>query len=502
MDTDDLESTFAGRWLHILGLILVFLGTAFFLKVAFDHHWIEAGWRVVLGLSVGTATIGYAQILAHKGKRFFSEGITALGVGIEYVTLYSASAVLNVATPEMTLAGMIAVTALVAALSWRHKSERLALMAAIGGFATPMLVGTLSDNQWMLATYLVVLTSCLLLLAELLDSRIITPLAAAACLLYGFTSFWNSHALTDPQRAAIFAMLYASFAIGGWVATKRHGSLDRVRSIVGGVAVGALILGLDASLSAEFRYLLSGSLIVLALAHLGAAIALRSRYHSWLATAAVTFAVPAGFDRNVIGVAWAAEAATLAIAGLRYRDKALQCASFALLSVVLVRDYGIYTNLPQTIPFLNERFAAAASAFAAMYAIVYAVEQWGMEKSSELAQGLRGVAHLVALLALGAEAWTAVHYFGGTDQGAQAALSVVMAIFASLLIGSGLRKCDRIIRYEGLALIVLTAAKVLIVDLSFLDISYHVISAVLVGVALIGVSYAYQRRIKAAELAQ
>ncbi len=55
-------------------------------------------------------------------------------------------------------------------------------------------------------------------------------------------------------------------------------------------------------------------------------------------------------------------------------------------------------------------------------------------------------------------------------------------------------RSERISRSRG-ARILLTAGKVLLLDLSFLDIGYRVISAVLVGVALIGVSYAYQRRL-------
>src|ERR1700733_123784 len=36
----DYEALLAGKWLHVVGLLLVFIGAAFFLKVAFDHDWI------------------------------------------------------------------------------------------------------------------------------------------------------------------------------------------------------------------------------------------------------------------------------------------------------------------------------------------------------------------------------------------------------------------------------------------------------------------------------
>ncbi len=493
----DYEALLAGKWLHVAGLLLVFIGAAFFLKVAFDHDWITPVFRLTLGLLAGAAAIVSAQRLANKGQLYFSEGITALGIGIEFLSLYASNALFHLAAPALALAGMVAVNAVIAALAWRRHSERLGVLAAIGGFLAPVLAGTQSADQWMLAGYIGMLDVGLLLLAELIDSRIIAPIALGGTILYALGSFSHAQSLNDVQRTIIYASLYTTFACAGWIVTRLRGTLDPWRSVVGGVALGGLLAGLETSLFPEHRTLLTAMLLGLTTAHLGTAIVLKSRYHSWLAVAALTFAIPAAFDRAAfVDVAWAAEAAVLTIAGLRYSDNVLKIAGLGLLALDLVRDALLYASYLPTHPILNERFAACAAAFVATYLIARAIDLAGTaEYDSILVRTLRTVGHAIALLALSAEAWNAVAYYGGTSQASSAVLSVLSAVFAAVLIGSGLFKRDSFMRWEGLALIMLTAAKVLLLDLSFLDFGYRVISAVLVGVALIGVSYAYQRRL-------
>jgi uncharacterized membrane protein len=501
----DVEALLAGRWLNIVGLLLVFIGTAFFLKVAFDHDWVTPVLRVAMGLVAGAVAIVYAQRLANKGQLYFSEGITALGIGIEFLSLYASNALFHLASPALALAGMVAVNAVIASLAWRRHSERLGILAAISGFLAPMLAGTQSADQWMLAGYIGVLDVGLLLLAELIDSRIIAPIALGGTMLYMLGSFSHAQSLDDMQRAIIYTGLYATFAFAGWIVTKVRGPLDPFRSIVSAVALGGLLVGLEVSLFPEHRTLLAAILIGLTLAHLGAAIVLKSRYHSWLAVVALTFAIPAAFDRAVfVNVAWAAEAAVLTIAGLRFGDNVLKIAGLGLLALDIMCDVSLYTGyasihpIVSIHPILNERFAAFTAALVATYVIARAIDIGGTgEYDSMIVRTLRTAGHATALLALSAEAWNSVAYYGGTSQASSATLSILWAIFAAILIGCGLYKRDSFMRWEGLGLIILTASKVLLLDLSFLDLGYRVISAVLVGVALIGVSYAYQRRLSA-----
>jgi uncharacterized membrane protein len=496
-DAVRFENLLAGRWLNIAGLLLVFLGTAFFLKVAFDHDWIAPVYRVTLGVLAGAVMIAYAQRLTAAGNRYFAEGITALGCGIEFLSMYASTALFHLVSPEIALLGMVAVNAVLAALAWRHNSVRLAILAAVGGFASPVLAGTNAD-PWLLAGYLTILSAGLMLLDELLDSRIVAPMAVTGTLAYALLVFFPSNALSEGQHAIVYGLLYLPFAFSGWNAARLRSTLDPVRSAVSSLALLGLIAGLESALAGSDRSALAGALVALAAAHLAAAAFCKSRLHAWFAAAALTPAIPAAFDGAAIDVAWAIEAAVLAIAGRRTDDPVLRIAGISLLGADLLNMLARFEGQAVAVPVFNARFAAETSAFIAAFAIAYDTQRNGFSTLDiEIARVMRILAHVLAFTAVSTETWDAVAYFGGSVQGSNAALSVAWAIFATSFIATGLLKRDALLRWEGLGLLTATAAKVLLFDLSYLDLSYRVISFVLVGAALIGISYVYQRRLAA-----
>jgi uncharacterized membrane protein len=83
--------------------------------------------------------------------------------------------------------------------------------------------------------------------------------------------------------------------------------------------------------------------------------------------------------------------------------------------------------------------------------------------------------------------------FARADMLRQTALSVHWGVYAAALIGIGLWRRSAGIRYGGLALLVVTLAKVLIVDLAHVDYFYRVLSLLVVGLLAIGASVAYAR---------
>lgn len=492
-EMQDFESVFAGKWLNIGGLLLIFLGTAFFLKVAFDHNWIGPAMRVSLGIFGGAAIIAYAQMLAAKGQRYFAEGLTALGAGIEFLALYASNAMFHLAPPVVVLAGMVAVNAVLAAIAWRSKSERMALLAAAGGFFAPLLAGT--DSQWMLVAYLAMLASGLLLLNEILRSRWVAPAALAGTFAYGLFELAAAPGVTAVAHAAMYATLYLPFFAWGWAATRLRGAFNDSVFATSASALIAAIIAFDGALNPGHRIVLAGVLLALTAMHLAAATVLKSRAFSWLAAAALTCVVPAAFDRAMLNAGWAIEAVLLAIASAQRRDPILQICAVVLLGVDVCADAYLYVPYVSENPLWNERFISLAATATAMILVARTAFADAITESELLiVNALRTTSHLIALLAIGAEGWGIVQHFGGSEQLASAIVSVVGAAFAVVLTGSGLVKRDSLLRWEGLGLLVLTAGKVLFFDMAALDIAYRVISAILVGVALTGISYAYQRR--------
>ncbi len=494
-----LESLIGGRILNAAGLLLVFLGTVFFLKTAFHNGWVPPGPRIAMGLVSGALTMAYAQFLFVKGKVYFSEGLTALGAGIEFLSIYASNAIFHLASPGEAMAGMVAVTAVMAALAWRQRSARLAVLSSIGGFAAPILAGTQSTDLWALCAYLFILDAGLLVLATTLKTRFIAPIALTATLLYATGIFPAARQLNDLDRAAMYAALYVPFAISGWLGARRD-KRDLVSTMVNGIALTALVAGLELTLRIDHRVILATGLLALTAWHAGVAIATRSRYNSWFAAAMLTLAIPAAFHGAAVNVAWAAEAAILSIAGLRFRDDVLRVGGMVLLTFDLVREFGLYVDYAAAHPILNGRFASGLATIASTFVIAFSSERMGTSAiEAQFVRTLRTAAHAMIVALLSVEVWDDVMTLGGTHQAASTGLSVCWAAIAASFIGWGLARRDAFLRWEGLALVATTAAKVLMLDLTFLDLSYRVISAIFVGVAMLAISYGYQRYIARSE---
>jgi uncharacterized membrane protein len=72
-------------------------------------------------------------------------------------------------------------------------------------------------------------------------------------------------------------------------------------------------------------------------------------------------------------------------------------------------------------------------------------------------------------------------------------MSILWALYASLLIGVGIYRKLRGARVVGILLLGATIAKVFLVDLSALQTFYRIISFIVLGVLLLAVSYSYNR---------
>lgn len=488
-DSTRIEQLVGGKALNLAGLLLVFLGTGFFFKVAFDHNWIAPAQRIELGLLVGAGLIVYAQLLAKRNARYFSDGITALGASVLFLSLYAGGSIFHLIPSGGVFAGMIVTSAALAALGWRHRSERLGVLAAVAGFLSPLLIGAPQSNDWLLAGYLAVLAASLLLLGDLLESKILAPLALAGTLVYGVQHFYLDASIAPLAKAEIFATLYAVFAVATWIANRLRGRLDIARIAIAVIAFAAFGLAMYGTLGNVDRTLLGAILFALAAAHVGAAVALRTKYQTWMGAAALTAAMPAMFayGTSALAIGWSAEAVALICAGVFAKDDVLRIGGYAMIGLCILLDLGTDVAVRATMPLWNERFVSLFALVAALVAsnAALALKPFRSEADGVISDVLRIVSHIVALWMLTAEAW---------DFSTTSAVSILWTVFASGLIAAGLRKRDAMLRWEGLALIAAAIAKVLIYDLGSVDIAYRVLSGIGVGAVLIVISYVYQRR--------
>ncbi|MGH9803588.1 MAG: DUF2339 domain-containing protein, partial [Candidatus Acidiferrales bacterium] len=138
----DMESLIGGRWLNRIGITALLLAASFLLKYAYDNDWIGPTGIVALEMLAGAALVAWSQWLLARGYKYFSEGIAGLGAGVLYFSLYSAWDLYHLVLQGVAFGGMVVVTAAMTAIALGRNSQRIALLALIGGLATPMLLST------------------------------------------------------------------------------------------------------------------------------------------------------------------------------------------------------------------------------------------------------------------------------------------------------------------------------------------------------------------------
>jgi uncharacterized membrane protein len=510
----DLETLIAGRWLNRIGILALLLAVAFFLKYAFDNNWVGPRGRVAIGLLFGSSLLTSSRWLLRRGYHYFSEGIAGLGAAVLYLSLFAGWSYYHLFPQAAAFAGMIVVTAAMVAVAIGRDSQRIALLALMGGFLTPLLLSTGKDQQVVLFTYLGILDASLLALARARNWRSLELLS----FLWTQVFFWGWYdRFYDPSKlfrtgafATLFFVLFAAVPVAR---SLRLGELVRNQILLVLINAFWFLLALRALLWPERRWILTVAVLGLAAGHLVVARAVRrferegirlaQLLFAGLALTFVTLAIPIRLEGKWITITWAVEGAVLLWSGLRAREQFLRGAGFLLFGVVALRLL-LFPIVAERFLW-NPRFATFAVAVACfVLTLVFARRR--PERVSDAERGLFAVlAVAVNVFALWALSFEVFEAFGrmrprmglDTDLAQQLALSLLWTVYATGLILLGVRREAVSLRWQALALFGLVVGKVFLYDLSFLERVYRIISFVVLGVVLLVVSFLYQRRLAA-----
>ncbi len=226
---ETLESQIGGQWFLFVGAAVLVLGVGFFVKFAFDNHWIDETARVIIGGLIGLALAGGGAWFVRREYRLYGQILTGAGYAVIFISLYAAFAFYGL-IDRMPAFLLFAATAAAAALSADHfDSPGLALMAIVGGFITPFLIGGDTDAQVTLLGYDALLVAGTMFLAH---RRSWPLLNLASFLLTGVTFFgWATRWYTPAKflPTEIFLVLFCAMFLYVLVeAGKKHDENSRV----------------------------------------------------------------------------------------------------------------------------------------------------------------------------------------------------------------------------------------------------------------------------------
>ena len=199
------ERLVAGRLLIWLGGIALVLAAIFLIRYSIEIGLITPAARMIGAGIFGLALLGAGE-WARRGRFAddprIAQALVGAGIAVLYATVYGTHVLYALITSGTAFAGMAAVTAAALGLSLRHGAPT-AVMGLVGGFLTPLLVGSQNLSVTPLLVYLTLLDLALFALAW---RRGWTWLAAAATLL---SFVWSFYVIAD--RSAGDALLGGVF---------------------------------------------------------------------------------------------------------------------------------------------------------------------------------------------------------------------------------------------------------------------------------------------------
>jgi uncharacterized membrane protein len=280
----DLESVLGANWLAKVGVAAIAIAVAFFLKYAFDSHWIGHTARVAAGLSASAIMLGLGQLLLPKPRyRAYAQVLSSGGIIVLFLSIYAAYSLYHLIGFATAFAVLAAAAVAASALAAANSTEAVALLCIAGAFATPVLIrqgGIGAGDLLRLYAYLAALNLWSAVLVKLRPWHSLTALAFGATWLifFGAGHLRGANYLVVEAFAAVFLLFACYGGMRTWRAQPQPPP-ELQRSGVGLILAGCVAFAIASVLilaGAEALGLpalaTAGLLIALLLAAIGAAL--------------------------------------------------------------------------------------------------------------------------------------------------------------------------------------------------------------------------------------
>jgi len=527
-DSRSLENRIGSQWFNRIGILAVLIGVAWFLKMAFDNHWIGPLGRVLIGLLAGAALIAWSERFHKRGYTIFSYSLKAIGSGTLYLSLWAAFQLYGLMPAAAAFAAMIAVTAFNGYMAWIQNSELLALYAIAGGLSTPLLVSTGGNHEVTLFTYLLMLDLAVLLLVALRPWSRLLFVSFVGTVVF-ILAWWSSFYTQDQAlRTAFFlCCFFVPFSLAPRLikivldAGESFQGWDALSSLVMPVACAAVgFVGLYSILDPVTANWAGPWLAVAFAAYylllmrlpeagpLHAGVRVLPSLHLTTAIVFLTIALPLKTHGRWMTIGWLVEGAVLLWLSRRVQSMLLR--AFGLICTILGLGALLVMNTAAASrPILNERFGTYCVAIAVCAFIAWLARNSHDEQESNPAMGWSNLA-AAAVLAVNAliliafsweihSYWWLLRWQGDSERlrdywmYAEFSYSTLFMLFGGMLLTIGFLKRSAFLRWQALVLIAATVAKVFLVDMSELSRGLRIVSFIGLGVLLLSVSFVYQR---------
>lgn len=337
-----------------VGILVLFLGVSFLIKHAVENNMLPIEYRLAAIVIFSLMLLSWGWRL-RDSKRHFALSLQGAAIALLYLTIYSSFALYQL-LPSLAAFGLLALlVCFVALLSVKQNALALAVFAMAGGFLTPIITSSGSNNYIGLFSYYTLLNGGIFYLAWQKSWRILNLLGFfftfTIASSWGMMRYQPEYYLGTQLFLIIFVVMY--LLIGVMFAQHRR---PFYRDYVdGSIVFGTPLIGfsLQSALTQDFAYGIAMSAVAFASCYLLIAQYLWSRYATKLALLCesfliigvifLTLAVPYSVDGTLTGAIWAIEGVGILWLGIKQQQKnrrLFACALTALAPLALI--YGFF----------------------------------------------------------------------------------------------------------------------------------------------------------------
>ncbi|MFZ6801002.1 DUF2339 domain-containing protein [Undibacterium sp. Di24W] len=358
---------YGGNILVKVGVLILFLGLAFLLRYTAERVTVPVELRYVGVALTGLVLLGLGWRLRNK-RRDYALSLQGMAIGVFYLTILSALKVHALIAPEIGFAFLFAISVLSAALAVLQRAPALAIIAALEGFAAPILTSTGTNRPLGLFTYLAILDVGIFLVAWFNAWRVLNVIAFVGT--FTLSIGWANKFYADSDYALVQPFLiffFVLFALIGVLFARRTLSEARHTAdlaqqagnplagikIVGRVD-SALVFGNPitafglqyllvqhtefgaafSALAVAFFYLLLGRLIF---SKEKQGLALLAEAYVIVAAIFATLAIPLGLEGTWTSAAWAVEGAGMFWLGTRQDRPYARAFAFVVIAGATIK---------------------------------------------------------------------------------------------------------------------------------------------------------------------
>ncbi len=319
---------FGGNTLVRSGIVILFIGVAFLLKLAVDKNFIPIELRLtaVALLGVGLLVIGWRL---RDQRAEYSWALQGGGIGVMYLTIFAAFKLYQLIPSGAAFGLLIVVAFLLAFIAVKQSALPLAILGFTGGFLAPVFTSTGHGSHVGLFSYYLVLNSAIAFIAFHKSWRGLNVLGFVFTFIigsiWGAKSYQPEHFATTEPFLIIHFLLFTAIAVlfAHRQATKASDYVDATL-VFGTPLVG---FSLQYALLRDSHFGLAYSALVLGMFYIALASWVLTRKRDTLkflgecflalGIGFITLTLPLALDGRWTSAAWAVEGVGLLWVGLK-----------------------------------------------------------------------------------------------------------------------------------------------------------------------------------------